>query len=207
MPAKTAQPVNKTEEVRKIVRRLGHEAETGEVRQALAAIDITVDDTIIRQVKREIRDEADGPKAAANQKPAKKKPLDGKEALFKIFKEQGTDIEYADAHRQLNGKGLQVGADWFNRLKQEYVALNPETPKVATAAGVEAVSAAPVKEAHRNGQHETGAVVGRQDEIPLREDQIPPPKKHGVVEMVRAGRQFIQMVGSKEEALALITEL
>lgn len=231
MPPTTAPPVNKTEEVRKIVRRLGHDAETSEVRKALGLINITVDDTIIRTVKREIRDEVEAkpgrngqhkappPKPQAKVDPPKKatpkksQPLGaGKEALFEMFRTQGTQIDYATAHRQLNGKGLQVGAEWFRRLKQEYIAQNPEAPNVATAEGLAAVaadSAAPAKEL-RNGPQvmpETGAVTGRAEQIPLRDDQIPAPSKPSPVEMVRAGRRFIEMVGSKEEALALISEL
>lgn len=223
MPPTTTVPVNKTEEVRKIVRRLGHDAETSEVRKALALIKITVDDTIIRTVKREIRDEVEGnakPPAKAkaepkNDKPKKKEqPLGaGKEALFEMFRTQGTDIDYATAHRQLNGRGLQVGAEWFRRLKAEYIAQNPETPNVATQAGlaaVEADSKAPVKEQPNGVMPEAGAVTGgvaRSEQIPLREDQIPAPAKPSPVEMVRAGRKFIEMMGTKEEALAFLAEL
>lgn len=226
-PPTTAPPVNKTEEVRKIVRRLGHDAETSEVRKALGLINIAVDDTIIRTVKREIPDEVQAkptrngqhPKPQAKvetpKKPTPKKERQvgaGKEALFEMFRTQGTQIDYATAYRQLNGKGLQVGAEWFRRLKQEYIAQNPEAPNVATAEGLAAVmadSAAPAKEL-RSGSHvpDTGAVTGRAEQIPLRDDQIPAPAtKPSPVEMVRAGRKFIQMMGSKEEALALLSEL
>lgn len=233
MPNPPAQTLSRTEQVRQVVREIGPEKETADIRAELKRRKIKVDDTIIRQVKRQVADErarealerenphhpdnVDARPEPAAKKPGKKEqPLGaGKEALFEMFRTQGTGIDYATAHRQLNGKGLQIGAEWFRRLKHEYIAQHGESQPVATVQEQQTGTS--------NGQQagaEAGAVSGAAAApmIPVGDGEAnatPPIVRHGVevkpkpgpVQMIRSARRLIEECGSKEEAIKLIEEL
>lgn len=97
--------------------KFGSSLTFSQARQFSAGKVKATDEPLFNKVKEEYLGSKKAAKAAP--KPTQKLGA-GKETVFALLDERGPDLSYADAFPLLKAKGVQMGAEWYRRLVNEY---------------------------------------------------------------------------------------